>query len=80
MLYQVMQLLFKALERRILVSSAINKGYSSEWYHILFSGGTFTIKKDWKEYFLWKKDNRLSATYKEFQKILKEFLDVTFSK
>jgi len=78
MLYKTMQLLFKALERRIIISNKIHWWYESEWYHILYSWWIYKIKK-W-DYFveLSKDTHHLSKDYKEFKKWLKEFLSVTF--
>lgn len=78
MLYQTMKLIYKALERKIIVSSAINKGYLSEWFTILFSGWIFTIRFWDKEATLEKDDNHLSKSYKEFHSLARKFLDTTF--
>lgn len=73
-----MQLLYKALERKILVSSVIMKGFASEGFVILLSGGVYTIKHKGQEYSLAKDTHHMSKEYKEFRAILKNFLDVTF--
>jgi len=80
MLFQVMQLILKLLERKVIVSSSINKWYRSEWYDILFSGNVFTIKKWSVEVILGRDDSRLSESYKSFYLVLKDFLDLTFPK
>lgn len=78
--YKFMQLLFKAMERRVVVSNAIHNGYESEWYHFVHSGWSYTIRFWWEEYTLSKDMLPQSKEYKEFKKILKDFLIVTFPK
>jgi len=78
LLYQMMKLIYKALERKIIISSAINKWYLSEGFTIQLSGWIFTIKYKDKEATLEKDDNHLSKSYKEFHSLVKKFLDVTF--
>ena len=78
LLYQMMKLIYKALERKIVVSTAINKWYLSEGFAVQLSGGIFTIKYKDKEATLEKTDNHLSKSYKDFHSLVKKFLDITF--
>lgn len=80
MVYKFMQLLFKSMERKVIIATPIHNGYESEWYLFTFSGWTFTIKFWWQDYILCKATPHNSNDGRQFSKILKEFLTVTFPK
>lgn len=75
-----MQLLFKSMERRVIIANQIHNWYESEWYLFTFSGWIFTIKFWGQDYSLSKETHHNSLEAKQFNKTLKEFLTVTFPK
>lgn len=75
-----MHLLFKAIERKLIITTVVRWWYESNWFRIVRSWWEYTIKK-WDDVVsISNNTHHMSKEYKNFNKLLWEFLEITFPK